>query len=112
MFRFVVGGKCSSRLQQLPHGCGSHVVSCSVATAGFILGVTLPDRDASHLPPPENEGQVWGQLYFRSPIFFHGTQEESLAFMVRVHLVSAVAHWLRRYDTNRKVAGSIPNGVI
>ena len=25
---------------------------------------------------------------FRSPIFFHGAQEESLALMVRVHLLS------------------------
>jgi len=39
-----------------------------------------------------------------------------VGFIIRImyHLVrnSAVAHWLRCCATNRKVAGSIPDGVI
>ena len=32
--------------------------------------------------------------------------------MFFMHLGTAVAQWLRRYATNREVAGSIPDGVI
>jgi hypothetical protein len=97
---------------------GHRVIPGGKATGAWRLSLTpssfeVEERIQLYLysPPLCLHGTSYNELYLLFIYFCF--QRQSYHLKVRyVHIYAAVAQWLRYCATNRKVAGSIPDGVI
>ena len=109
-----------SLLQNVQTGPGANPSGIGVP----FLEVKRPRRGIAHPPPSRAEIKGRVELYFL-PLwaftkfsrvkftftFTHTHTHTHTHIYIYIYIYIAVAQWLRRYATNRKVAGSIPAGV-
>ena len=59
----------------------AHLVSCSVGTGGFFLGVKLPGREVNNSPPPSAEVKNEWSYISTQPACHRGVAKETFTFL-------------------------------